>query len=654
MRCAVGVHPGDVDDGQAAGRVRRGAHAGSGLGSVRRPVWRAASRASSARATRSRRRSATSRLDSSGRSSRDAVRGEDRDPVRVGPEARAGLRDVVGDEQVDALAARASRRRGRASRSRRRTRRGSAAARAARGSARRRCRDRGRSGRPRRGGPGSARARGVRPAPRSSLRSAGRSGRKSATAAAMTRASKPARPSAAWVSRSSAARSSAVDSTRTTSRRPGAARPRRSPAISVTRAPRASAASAIATPIRPVERLPMKRTGSIASRVPPAVTTTCRPARSASRAGPASGGRAAGIRRRGPADRRRPRRPRPRSRGSSASRPTPDWPGRERARSRARRSCSRIVAQPGDVARAWPGGVHMSPSIAGATTTGAPGREAGGGHDVAGQAVGHRPEPVRGGRRDDDRVGRVADDDVADPAVGQQLQQVGLDRVARQRLERERPDELGRGRRQHHRDVGALGLEQAQQLDRLVGGDRAGDARAPMRRPGAGARRAAASRQAQLERLAAADLGVQDREALERQVRVDRVDALAAPAPTAPPTGRRSGSPGRSPARRRSPRPARARTRSRSPARGPGSRRSCPDCIALHGVAADRPVRGAQLDPRQLGGPCRERLEPELEAGRDRARRRRRRRRRRSRTSSPSRSRRRRPACRTGGRPPGR
>ena len=38
----------------------------------------------------------------------------------------------------------------------------------------------------------------------------------------------------------------------------------------------------------------MKRTGSIASRVPPAVTTTCRPPRSASRAGPASGGRAAG------------------------------------------------------------------------------------------------------------------------------------------------------------------------------------------------------------------------------------------------------------------------------------------------------------------------------------------------------------------------
>ena len=65
-------------------------------------------------------------------------------------------------------------------------------------------------------------------------------------------------------------------------------------AMSVTRAPRSSAASAIATPILPVERLPMKRTGSIGSRVPPAVTTTWRPARSASRAGSTSGGRAAG------------------------------------------------------------------------------------------------------------------------------------------------------------------------------------------------------------------------------------------------------------------------------------------------------------------------------------------------------------------------
>ena len=45
--------------------------------------------------------------------------------------------------------------------------------------------------------------------------------------------------------------------------------------ISVTAAPRSRAASATAKPILPVEWLPTKRTGSMASRVPPAVTITC-------------------------------------------------------------------------------------------------------------------------------------------------------------------------------------------------------------------------------------------------------------------------------------------------------------------------------------------------------------------------------------------
>ena len=56
------------------------------------------------------------------------------------------------------------------------------------------------------------------------------------------------------------------------------------PAMSVTEAPRSRAASAMAAPILPDERLPMKRTGSSGSRVPPALTTTCRPSRSPARA----------------------------------------------------------------------------------------------------------------------------------------------------------------------------------------------------------------------------------------------------------------------------------------------------------------------------------------------------------------------------------
>ena len=74
----------------------------------------------------------------------------------------------------------------------------------------------------------------------------------------------------------------------------------------------------------------MKRTGSIASRVPPAVTTTWRPARSGV-AGRADERRPrGGIRRHGPG--RSPTAATTASTiaGSSASRPTPDLPGGER------------------------------------------------------------------------------------------------------------------------------------------------------------------------------------------------------------------------------------------------------------------------------------------------------------------------------------
>src|SRR5258705_8698139 len=56
--------------------------------------------------------------------------------------------------------------------------------------------------------------------------------------------------------------------------------------MSVTRAPRATAVRANAYPCLPEDRLPRYRTGSSGSRVPPAVTTTCRPASEASAAVP--------------------------------------------------------------------------------------------------------------------------------------------------------------------------------------------------------------------------------------------------------------------------------------------------------------------------------------------------------------------------------
>ena len=109
------------------------------------------------------------------------------------------------------------------------------------------------------------------------LRPDARCGAKSATAAAMTRMSAVG----AW--RRIASRiAAAVVAVSVSTPRGGVTLI--APATRVTAAPRSRAASAIATPIFPLERLPMKRTGSIGSRVPPALTTTRTPSRSPARA----------------------------------------------------------------------------------------------------------------------------------------------------------------------------------------------------------------------------------------------------------------------------------------------------------------------------------------------------------------------------------
>ena len=103
--------------------------------------------------------------------------------------------------------------------------------------------------------------------------SAGAFGRKSATAAAMTTTSAPRR--VLEHGRLHLGRGLHPDHRR---RRGG---PGRVVVVtSTTSAPRSAAASARAWPCFPDDRLEMKRTGSIGSRVPPALTTTRRPARS--------------------------------------------------------------------------------------------------------------------------------------------------------------------------------------------------------------------------------------------------------------------------------------------------------------------------------------------------------------------------------------
>ena len=106
------------------------------------------------------------------------------------------------------------------------------------------------------------------------------------------------------------------------------------------------------------------------------------------------------------------------------------------------------------------------------------GRETSRGYRIGRQAVGHRPEPVRGRGRHHDRLDVVSGFDMADLAVVLEGEHVRIDRVPAERLERQGADELDRRARHQDAHVRAFSLQQAQQLDRLVGRDRTGYAKA--------------------------------------------------------------------------------------------------------------------------------------------------------------------------------
>jgi hypothetical protein len=108
------------------------------------------------------------------------------------------------------------------------------------------------------------------------------------------------------------------------------------------------------------------------------------------------------------------------------------------------------------------------------------GGERGRGDDVVGEAVREPRDRVRRRGRDDERVDAVRELDVLDlarAALGApRAPQVGVHRAVRERLERERRDEAGRGRGERHLDlVAALG-EAPDELERLVRRDAPGDA----------------------------------------------------------------------------------------------------------------------------------------------------------------------------------
>ena len=86
----------------------------------------------------------------------------------------------------------------------------------------------------------------------------------------------------------------------------------------------------------------------------------------------------------------------------------------------------------------------MSPSMAGATTTGAR-REAAAVTTSPDSPLAIAPSQCAVAGATTRASARVGDHDVADPAIGQEVEDVGLDRMAGEGSEGERPDEAGGG-----------------------------------------------------------------------------------------------------------------------------------------------------------------------------------------------------------------
>ena len=258
------------------------------------------------------------------------------------------------------------------------------------------------------------------------------------------------------------------------------------------------------------------------------------------------------------------------------------------------------------------GWAYISPSIAGATTTGA---------EVARQAavIGSPARPPAIAPSHWAVAGATTIASALSATTmwpirpsGQQAEDVALDRVAAQGRERERGDEPAGGRREQDLDVGALGPEQADELGRLVSRDRAGDPEAdePAAEPIAHASPASSG---------SPPLTSAWRIARPLSVRSGSIASIPAiwraqGAADSPPVRIARTSSGGTPLASASS----ARIRTRSPADERLVAEDRPRAHRADGVAADRPVGRAELDPGQLRGPRGERLEAELETRRDR------------------------------------
>ena len=194
------------------------------------------------------------------------------------------------------------------------------------------------------------------------------------------------------------------------------------------------------------------RTGSSGSSVGPAVTRTRRPASGRPRRRPRPG---RWLRRSPPA--------RPCGRARTRRRP---WP------LRPARPTHPVGLQGGQVAAGGRVGPHAHVHRRGHQHRLVGGQEHGRGQ-VVGQAVGGLGHQVGGGGNHHQQVCRARQLDMAHLGLGGQREQLVIDLVLGQGRQRQRGDEVGAAGREHraHGDPGLA--QQADQLQRLIGGDAA-------------------------------------------------------------------------------------------------------------------------------------------------------------------------------------
>src|SRR6185436_13862091 len=95
--------------------------------------------------------------------------------------------------------------------------------------------------------------------------------------------------------------------------------------------------------------------------------------------------------------------------------------------------------------------------------------------EVVREAAGQLGDQVGGGGGDDHEVGGAGELDMAHLGLGGEVEEPVVDLVAGQCRDGERGDELGAGPGEDGRDRGAGLLQQADELEALVGGDAAAD-----------------------------------------------------------------------------------------------------------------------------------------------------------------------------------